>query len=319
MKSCAVWIVGASGLLGGRLRALARATPGITLYVLERPLPWNDLSSLASSMQSEAARFGAWAARFDEWLIFWAAGAGSFGAAAEAMEPELLATEVLLDECALCEGLKSRPGRIGLASSAGALYSECRDEPVTEDSEALPTTPYGLAKLKQEKMLSSFCATNRHVVGLAARISTIYGPHRSQNSERGLVANMARSIVRRQPLEVYVPFDTIRDYVYVDDAAQALWSRLRRVPPDAGYGIKIVASERPASISEIIAVFRRASRRPLVVNRVNRLSALYNRRITFRSVVEPRDGVGATTSLSVGIFQVLEAERLFIAQGAARK
>ena len=81
---------------------------------------------------------------------------------------------------------------------------------------------------------------------------------------------------------------------------------------------KIVASEHPTTIAEIISVFKRITRRaPKVVTSANRLSALYSRRVQFESVVLPKFEPASKTSLLIGISQVMAAERAAFARGSA--
>ncbi len=71
-----------------------------------------------------------------------------------------------------------------------------------------------------------------------------------------------------QPVGIYVSLDTLRDYVYVDDAAAVVVAMLERVgrEPASTVVTKIVASGHAASISELVGASTKAFRRraPLV-------------------------------------------------------
>ena len=81
------------------------------------------------------------------------------------------------------------------------------------------------------------------------------------------------------------------------------------------HGTELVASERPVTIAEIISVFKRIARRaPKVISSQTNRSALYSRRVQFRSHVIPARDRAPATSLLVGIGRVMSAERDFFAR-----
>jgi UDP-glucose 4-epimerase len=122
---------------------------------------------------------------------------------------------------------------------------------------------------------------------------------------------MARNVIRNQPMQIYVPFDTIRDYIDADDAALAMIGVMRGANQPAQVLTKIIASESPTTIAEIVSIFKRLARRtPLVVRSANRLSELYSRRVQFRSVVRSELARPPGKRLAVGISQLMRAEHL---------
>jgi UDP-glucose 4-epimerase len=111
-----------------------------------------------------------------------------------------------------------------------------------------------------------------------------------------------------------VPFDTIRDYIAADEAAAAMVAALRSTNEKPRVLMKIVASERPTTIAEIISVFRRVTRRPpRIVTSASSLSKLYSRRVLFQSKLLQESPPAIRISLLVGISQVMTAERLAFA------
>ena len=63
---------------------------------------------------------------------------------------------------------------------------------------------------------------------LVGRISNLYGPGQNLAKPQGLVSQLCRAQLTRQPLSVYVSLDTMRDYLYVDDAAAMVVAATRR-------------------------------------------------------------------------------------------
>ena len=96
-----------------------------------------------------------------------------------------------------------------------------------------------------------------------ARISTLYGVGQATGKKRGLVAEIVRQIRRNQPVRIYVPFYTLRDYIYSNDAACKMLATTLALGGDYGSFIKIIASETPVTTNEMISVCRRVSRRSL--------------------------------------------------------
>jgi UDP-glucose 4-epimerase len=302
------WVIGSGGLLGSALcKALQRQGTGLFFPV--EPFSWNDPENLGRQLDLAVRSFAADVGPAGQWQIYWAAGVGTMGSSASALQAETDAFQSLLSHVAANPLLTGVPGALALASSAGAIYAGASDAVVTEHTAAQPTTAYAQAKLDQEGLLQSFAASMPVVSALAARISTLYGPAHSPGKPQGLIAHIARSILRNRPVQIYVPYDTIRDYITADDAAAAIVETLQQMSGTACFEIRIIASELPATIAEIVSIFKRIAGRPArIATGRNRLTGLYPRRVQFRSLV----GCGAMrrrTSLVVGIAQVLAAER----------
>ena len=308
------WVLGSGGLLGSALcRALCRERGG--LFAPDAPFSWASEADLAAQMAAAVRSFAALAGAAGRWEIYWAAGIGSMGSTATVLEAE---TGILLRLVELVNAeplLKATPGAFAFASSAGAIYAGSPDYTVTEGSAPAPLSEYGRAKLAQEDLVRALAGANERVAVLVARLSTLYGPGQSRGKPQGLLTHVARCMLAGVPVHVYVPFDTIRDYLAADDAAAAMIAALRA---DAGVPrvrTKIIASERPVTIAEIIALFRKVGRRaPRVITSASPLSGAYPRRLRFRSAVPPYNASLPKTSLLVGIARVMAAEQAALAR-----
>lgn len=309
-----IWIIGAGGLLGSALAHALRA-PDERLFVPECQLAWSDAPRLLTQFDAAVRAFAANVAATDAWEVYWAAGIGTLASRPGEMMPETAAIKVFLQLLERQASLRAAPGAIGFASSAGAIYAGALDTVINEDTPVAPTTPYAHAKLEQEALLRDFTEHQKNVHTLTARISTLYGAGQSFGKKQGLLTHIARCIMRNKPIQIFVPFDTIRDYITATDAAARMILALRQPHGATRYAIQVVASENPTTIAEILATFKRVSRRtPRVVTSVNQHALLYSRRVQFRSTAlhEPHDW--PSTSLIVGIGQLLQAERLQFAQ-----
>jgi len=312
------WVLGGTGLLGSALLRRMHGD-GTALFRPAQGFSWGNDPELPRQVQAAVRDFAACARTAARWEVHWAAGVGTMGSAAASLEPETRTLALLLDLLQADAGLMARPGSLSLASSAGAIYAGASDEVITEDSAAAPTTAYAEAKLQQEDLVRRFVAANPGTRALVARMSTLYGPGQAAGKKQGLLGHMARCILRNQPIQIYVPYDTVRDYIDADDAARAIVGHLRAIQPDPRLVTRIIASESPATIAEIVTIFSRLARRaPRIVRSANRMSSLYPRRVQFRSVVASDFTRRPGKRLPVGIAQVMAAERLAFIRGTPR-
>jgi UDP-glucose 4-epimerase len=310
------WVLGAGGLLGAALgRTLAREQR-TALYMPPARMPWHDETVLAAELERAVADFALQARTHARWELYWAAGVGAMGSQDSDMGMETRSLELLLQLLAHQPELRARPGALALASSAGAIYAGSTDAVISESSSVAPTTPYARAKLQQEALVAGFVRACPNSHALLARITTLYGPGQALGKRQGLLSHIARSIVRQQPIQIFVPYDTIRDYIEADDAAIAAIACLRAAATES-VCVKILGSEQPLTIAEIVATFRRVARRPpLIATSASQLAAVYSRRVLFRSCVEPNCRGLHRTSLPVGVAALLEAERRAFATAA---
>lgn len=119
-------------------------------------------------------------------------------------------------ECAVEFGA----ARFIFISSGGVVYGEPEALPIPRSAAKLPVSPYGVSKLAGEHYLYSF----RQVHGLpyaALRYSNVYGPRQDPHGEAGVVAIFSRRLAEGDRLTVYGDGEQTRDYVYVEDVAQA--------------------------------------------------------------------------------------------------
>ncbi len=304
----AAWVIGANGLLGSAVqRTFDRG--GARLFVQPEKFSWHDQAVLDEQLLAAVKAFAEFAGD-DKWQIYWAAGIGTMSSKLEELATETATLSKILKLIESEPVLMAADGCVVFSSSAGAIYAGASDDIITEDTAVAPTTDYATEKLQQEKLLSEFANNHNRITVLLARISTLYGAGQANGKRQGLLAHIARCLLRNQSVHIYVPFDTIRDYITSDDAACAIVAATHALMGNPGVFTKIIASEQPTTIAEIISVFKRIARRkPRVVSSASKLSSLYTRRVQFQSINVPSNERMQKTSLLVGISQVMEAER----------
>lgn len=309
------WVVGSGGVLGSALCRALRCG-GTELFLPAERLSWSTEVELVPQIEMAVRTFAARASAAGRWEIYWAAGVGTMGSSQSALEPETRMLSALLRSLESDAQLMATPGGLAFSSSAGAIYTGSPDYIVTENTSPAPTTAYARAKLRQEEMVRSFVQAEGHLSAVLARLSTLYGPGQSYGRQQGLLTHIARCILNNVPVQIYVPFDTIRDYIAADDAAASIVATLHAAAERPGLLTKIIASEQPATIAEIIATFRRVVRRaPRVIASVNSMSSIYPHCIRFQSLAVPRTASLPRRSLLVGIAQLMAAERAAFMRG----
>lgn len=250
------WIIG-RGLLG---RAVARARDDAP-FGADVP-DWNDGDTTVAVLSDALARFVAASDPADRLEISWTA-----GRAVTSTPPEQVAAEVDVFERFMAElGALAPEDRARLtfvlASSVGGAYAASPDAPYTERTPTAPASAYGEGKLAMEAALAGATAAGGWT-SLVARVTNLYGPGQDLAKAQGLISILIRAHLSGVPASIYVPLDTLRDYVYEDDAAHIMSAAARRAATTAAgtTTVKIVGSGLTVSIGALIGELRRLHRR----------------------------------------------------------
>lgn len=305
--STLVWIPGQSGLLGSHLRTSV-AEHMIDATVWQPPvLRWNDQSVIKKDIDKAAQHFSSAvrSGEHDRWIIAWCAGTGIIGSTPNELAAESAAFRHLLESLSTSLQGDNRPGTVFFASSAGALYT--RDDTIaTEQTPVSPLSLYGHEKMTQEEILRSWTERHPHVHHLIGRISTLYGPGQNLKKAQGLISTISLCMLHDTPAHIYVPLDTVRDWIYAKDCADDIVRCLKIMTDDPSHACvtKIFASGQATTVGTILGTFRQIARRPVrVVCSTNPLGSMYRRSIRMRSTVWP-DASHRRISLLTGIAAV---------------
>lgn len=111
-------------------------------------------------------------------------------------------------------------GRIVFASSA-AVYGDTDRLPIREDGACRPISPYGLQKLASEHYLELFAAKAK-TQAVALRLFNVFGPRQRPESEySGVISVFGNAVLNDRPIHIFGDGEQTRDFVYVEDVAQA--------------------------------------------------------------------------------------------------
>ncbi len=200
-------------------------------------------------------------------------------------------------------------GGLFLASSAGGVYAGSPGPPFTELSATHPLSAYGEAKLHQEALARAWSQETETAV-LIGRIANLFGPGQDIAKAQGLISQLAVAMLTHRPITLYVPLDTMRDYLYAPDCARMIVAALDRMRLDrtAGHTItKIFASGRGTTISAVLAELKRVvRRRPRVSIASSPLAQFQASDLRFRSEVWPEVDGDARTPFPAAVHTLVQ-------------
>lgn len=110
--------------------------------------------------------------------------------------------------------------KIIFISSGGTVYGASKYIPIDEMHPTDPLVSYGIAKLTIEKYLLLF----QHLHGIEPiifRVSNAFGPRQRLETVQGAAMVFLHRALQGLPLEIWGDGSVVRDYIYVDDVADA--------------------------------------------------------------------------------------------------
>lgn len=294
-------VIGSGGLLGKALTAeISRRGESVTRVAV----PWSDAPRAVEILTETIADFitgpqdGA-----ESWRLFWCAGTGVVSTGADVFADEKTMIDAVLLGVAARVGTPAAPGSVFFASSAGALYAGSGEGPFDETSTPSPLAPYGRSKIALEAAFGQWAgALGAHLV--TGRISNLYGPGQNIHKPQGLVSQLIAAHLEGRPSSIYVPLETVRDYLFVEDAAAMILDSLDLVESaeSPGATLKLFASQVGRSISEVIATVQETLGTELDIRTgENSSAALQALDLRFRSRVLPSIDARELTTFSEGV------------------
>ena len=308
------WVVGARGLLGAAVSRAVNRSSSWGRFAAE-PAPWSDDVAFAEHTRATARELIRQAdAAGSTWSIIWAAGAAFTSSSQQQLDAELeqfrsfLAIVAEEDAAAsAADGTAgARRGTVFLASSGGGVYAGAGVPPYTENTPVAPLAPYGAFKVEMERVLAEFSADSGISV-LAGRITNLYGPGQSITKMQGLITHLALARYGTKPAFIFVPLETTRDYIFVDDCAALILDCLDRLTLEtelAGTAqavTKILGSGEAVSISTLLGYYRGITKAaPRVVHGTSAATKMQAIDLRMTSVVWPELDRRTKTPVAAG-------------------
>lgn len=111
--------------------------------------------------------------------------------------------------------------RVLFISSGGTVYGPTRKALIDEDHPTNPISAYGINKLTIEKYVSLH-ETMFGLEGFNLRIANPYGPLQTGRRQQGLIPTVFSRISAGKPITIFGDGSETRDYVYIEDVAEAI-------------------------------------------------------------------------------------------------
>lgn len=310
------WVIGGRGMLGGAITREIRGRNGWRLIDAD-PLPWHDSEKMNARVSDTALALLDRAGN-GPWTIIWAAGAAVTASSTYELALEREQLRRILDVIGgvLDSTDGSGPGSIFYASSAGGVYAGSCAPPFTEETVPRPISPYGRFKLDAEAIVADFGLRHR-VTSVLGRIANLYGPGQKLEKMQGLISHIALAQLSRTPAAIYVPLDTVRDYLFVDDCARLICDLVETVEAGRPAAVtKILASGQGVTVGALLGLFGAISKhRPRVTLGSSPAAAYQTRDLRLRSVVLTGLDARNLTPLSAGIGATMQDILLRLQEG----
>lgn len=165
-------------------------------------------------------------------------------------------TTNLAGTVALLEAMRRYPKMpLVFVSSGGTVYGAPAEIPTTETHPLRPLSVYGASKVSAE----SYSLVYRRQFGVDTRIvrlSNPFGPGQNTGGQFGAASVFAARALAGLPIEIWGDGSVVRDYVFIDDAVEAL-QRIMRVPATTFSNVEPVinvGSGKGTSLLEIVHV-----------------------------------------------------------------
>jgi len=148
-------------------------------------------------------------------------------------EPSVFLETNVYGTFALLEVVRQLPHLHFHHVSTDEVYGSLENGTFNETSSYRPNSPYAASKAASDHFVRAW----GHTYGLSTTMSHCtnnYGPY--QHEEK-FIPHMIRNCLQGNPLQVYGEGINVRDWLYVDDHAEALWMILEKGEPGEVYDI----------------------------------------------------------------------------------
>jgi len=121
--------------------------------------------------------------------------------------------------------LKSGVNKIVFPSTGGTIYGNVQKSPISENEPLNPQNPYAISKMTIEQYLNYFY-THYGMDYLILRYSNPYGERQNPSGNQGVIPIFLNKIRHNESPVVYGDGNSVRDYIYINDAIEATISVL---------------------------------------------------------------------------------------------
>lgn len=133
------------------------------------------------------------------------------------------------------------------ASSAAVYGNNMEEIPLNEQSKCVPVSPYGINKLLGEYYCQKWTEMYQ-LDTICFRFSNVYGPKQGFKGEGGVISIFTNQILHNEPLTIYGDGSQTRDFIYVEDVAEAIF---RAVLSDVS-GVMNLSTNTETSVNQLV-------------------------------------------------------------------
>jgi UDP-glucose 4-epimerase len=180
------------------------------------------------------------------------------------------------------------------SSTGGAIYSHDAPLPWTEQSNADPQSPYGLAKLTVEKYLRLFSLPY-----VALRYSNVYGPRQNSKGEAGVISIFTEKALRNEDIVIFGSGEQTRDFIDVESVVKA---NLLAMSLEGTYNVSSNTQTSVNDIAKMILEKTQSSSR--IIHREAVSGELMHTQLSFEKLA--KEGWQPSVSLEMGIERTIE-------------
>ncbi len=120
----------------------------------------------------------------------------------------------------LLESMRAKNVKKIIFSSSACVYGTPDTLPIKEDAPLRPDNPYGATKAAVESFLQAYHA-NFNFDAIVLRYFNPYGPGEQHVPETHAIPNFVKAAIAKKPIPLYWKGQQIRDFIYINDLAQA--------------------------------------------------------------------------------------------------
>ncbi|WP_278381276.1 NAD-dependent epimerase/dehydratase family protein [Chryseobacterium arthrosphaerae] len=151
-------------------------------------------------------------------------------------------------------------------SSGGTVYGDTLNhEPIKETHQQNPISNYGLSKSIAEKYIE-YITKGKPFETVVLRPSNVYGPYQNLVKPQGIIGYALKSIKNNTTLDLYDDGRVIRDFIYVEDLADAVGKFFTNDSKPGEVSFYNVGSNEGYSIKDILNKIEKITEKKLQLN-----------------------------------------------------
>jgi len=167
-------------------------------------------------------------------------------------------------------------------ASSAAVYGDTQNLPIPETTPSHPMSIYGINKFNGEE----YCHKWKELYGLETvvlRFANVYGPRQGIKGEAGVISIFMKQMMEDKEIVVYGDGSQTRDYVYVEDVADAIY---RVVNSTCQYDVMNISTNTESSLKSLINTLSQSNQIKNIRYEAKRSGDIYKSRLDNSRVMQ---------------------------------